>query len=83
MLPAARKLRCSFALSPELIQALNDYSASFEVSRSVFVEEALWIYLGHLDRHVRGIRRQNATSQQRSAGSVSFPALFYYFLYKP
>jgi len=52
MLPAARKLRCSFALSPELIQALNDYSASFEVSRSVFVEEALWIYLGHLDRHL-------------------------------
>ena len=44
MLPAARKLRCSFALSPELIQALNDYSASFEVDRSVFVEEALWIY---------------------------------------
>ena len=52
MLPAARKLRCSFALSPELIQALNDYSASFEVSRSMFVEEALWIYLGHLDRHL-------------------------------
>jgi len=52
MLPAARKLRCSFALSPELIQALNDYSASFEVSRSVFVEEALWIYLSHLDRHL-------------------------------
>ena len=51
MLPAARKLRCSFALSPELIQA-NDYSASFEVDRSVFVEEALWIYLGHLDRHL-------------------------------
>lgn len=52
MLPSSRKLRCSFALSPELIQALNDYSASFEVSRSVFVEEALWVYLGHLDRHL-------------------------------
>jgi hypothetical protein len=52
MLPAARKLRCSFALSPELIQALNDYSASFEVDRSVFVEEALWIYLSHLDPHL-------------------------------
>jgi hypothetical protein len=52
MLPATRKLRCFFALSPELIQALNDYSASFEVERSVFVEEALWIYLGHLDRHL-------------------------------
>ena len=52
MLPASRKLRCSFALSLELIQALNNYLASFEVSRSVFVEEALWIYLGHLDRHL-------------------------------
>ncbi|MBD1882417.1 ribbon-helix-helix domain-containing protein [Microcoleus vaginatus] len=52
MLPSSRKLRCSFALSPELIQALNEYSASIEVSRSVFVEEALWIYLGHLDRHL-------------------------------
>ena len=52
MLPSSQKLRCSFALSPELIQALNEYSASFEVSRSVFVEEALWIYLGHLDRHL-------------------------------
>ena len=52
MLPSSRKLRCSFALSPELIQALNEYSASLEVSRSVFVEEALWIYLGHLDRHL-------------------------------
>jgi hypothetical protein len=53
MLPSVRKLRCSFALSPELIQAPNDYSASFELSRSVFVEEALWIYLSHLDRHLK------------------------------
>ena len=52
MLPSVRKLRCSFARSPELIQAQKDYSASFEVSRLVFVEEALWIYLGHLDRHL-------------------------------
>jgi len=52
MLSATRKLRCSFTLSPELIQALNEYSASFEVARSLFVEEALWVYLGHLDRHL-------------------------------
>jgi len=79
MLPSVRKLRCSFARSPELIQAQKDYSASFEVSRLVFVEEALWIYLGHLDRHK--IRRQKAISTRKSAGSVSFPALFYYFVY--
>jgi len=52
MLPVARKLRCSFALSPELIQALNDYSASFEVERSVFVEEALWIYPERVTRQL-------------------------------
>jgi hypothetical protein len=53
MLPAARKLRCSFALSPEFIQALNEYSASLDVSRSVFVEDAMWVYLGHLDKHMK------------------------------
>jgi hypothetical protein len=53
MLPAARKLGCSFALSPELIQALNEYSASLDVSRSVFVEDAMWVYLGHLDKHMK------------------------------
>ncbi len=74
MLPEARKLRCPFALSPELILALNDYSASFEVSRSLFVEEALWIYLGHLDRH------QKAISTRRSASSIRLPALL--LLYK-
>ena len=68
MLPAARKLRCSFALSPELIQALNDYSASFEVSRSVFVEEALWIYLGHLDRHLElDTQKQNQKQEALAA----------------
>ena len=68
MLPAARKLRCSFALSPELIQALNDYSASFEVSRSVFVEEALWIYLGHLDRHLElDAKKQNQKKEALAA----------------
>jgi hypothetical protein len=82
MLPSVRKLRCSFALSPELIQAPNDYSASFELSRLVFVEEALWIYRAS-SRPTPKIRRQKAISTRKSAGSVSFPALFYYFLYKP
>jgi len=52
MLPSVRKLRCSFALSPELIQAQNDYSASFELDRSVFVEEAYGFTGRHLDRHL-------------------------------
>ena len=74
MLPADRKLRCSFALSPELIQALNDYSASFEVDRSVFVEEALWIYRAS-SRPTPRIRRQKAISTRRSASSIRLPAL--------
>lgn len=67
MLPAARKLRCSFALSPELIQALNDYSASFEVSRSVFVEEALWIYLSHLDRDLESDAKKQFQNEEALA----------------
>ncbi len=67
MLPAARKLRCSFALSPELIQALNDYSVSFEVDRSVFVEEALWIYLGHLDQHLESDAKKQLQHEEALA----------------
>ncbi len=67
MLPSVRKLRCSFALSPELAQALNNYSASFEVSRSVFVEEALWIYLGHLDRHLELDSKMPAQNEEALA----------------
>ncbi|EGK83517.1 ribbon-helix-helix domain-containing protein [Microcoleus vaginatus] len=68
MLPSSRKLRCSFALSPELVQALNEYSASLEVSRSVFVEEALWIYLGHLDRHLElDAKKQNQHEEALAA----------------
>jgi hypothetical protein len=77
MLPAARKLRCSFALSPELIQALNDYSASFEVSRSVFVEEALWIYLGHLDRHLESDAKKQFQHEEALAAS-GFQRFFCY-----
>ncbi|WP_369293267.1 ribbon-helix-helix domain-containing protein [Microcoleus sp. herbarium8] len=74
MLPSIRKLRCSFALSPELIQALNDYSASLEVSRSVFIEEALWIYRAS-SRPTLRIRHQKAISTRRSASSIRLPAL--------
>ena len=67
MLPAARKLRCSFALTPELIQALNDYSASFEVSRSVFLEEAMWIYLDHLDKHTKSDSEKQPQNEEALA----------------
>lgn len=52
MISATKKLRISFALSPDLTEALDDYAASFGVSRSAFAEEALWIYLNHLDKHM-------------------------------
>lgn len=52
MLSTARKLRISFALSPDLTEALDNYAVSFGVSRSAFAEEALWIYLNHLDKHM-------------------------------
>ncbi|MEG4917488.1 hypothetical protein [Microcoleus sp. B4-D4] len=52
MLSTTRKLRISFALSPELTEALDNYAVSFGVSRSAFTEEGLWIYLNQLDKHM-------------------------------
>lgn len=52
MLSTTRKLRISFALSPDLTEVLDTYAASFGVSRSAFAEEALWIYLNQLDKHM-------------------------------
>lgn len=66
MLSTARKLRISFALSPDLTEALDNYAASFGVSRSAFAEEALWIYLNHLDKHMESkskIQFQNEDAQ--------------------
>jgi len=53
MLPSTRKLRVGLALSPELITEADKYTLPFGVSRSLFFEEAMWIYLDHLDRYVK------------------------------
>jgi predicted transcriptional regulator len=53
MLASERKLRISFSLSPELRRALDEYAESFKVSRSAFAEDALWIYLNSLDKHMK------------------------------
>jgi hypothetical protein len=52
MLLSTRKLRVGLALSPELIAEADKYAVPFGVSRSVFFEEAMWIYLDHLEKHV-------------------------------
>ncbi|MEO6860134.1 MAG: protease HtpX [Microcoleus sp.] len=52
MLPSTRKLKVGLALSPELISESDKYAVPLGVSRSVFFEEAMWIYLNHLDRYV-------------------------------
>ena len=62
MLASERKLRISFSLSPELTRALDEYAASFKVSRSSFAEDALWIYLNSLDKHMK--RDNSATISQ-------------------
>ena len=51
MLPCTTQLRVTLALSPELTKAIDEYAVPFEVSRSVFVEEAMWLYLNHLDKY--------------------------------
>lgn len=66
MLPSVGKLRCSFALSPEFIQALNEYSASLEVSRSVFTE-ALGIYLDYLDKHMKPDAKKQPQNEEALA----------------
>jgi predicted transcriptional regulator len=53
MLASERKLRISFSLSPELRRALDEYAESFKVSQSAFAEDALWIYLNSLDKHMK------------------------------
>ena len=53
MLASERKLRISFSLSPDLTRALDEYAESFKVSRSSFAEDALWIYLNNLDKHMK------------------------------
>ena len=53
MMPSERKLRISFSLSPQLTRALDEYAESFKVTRSAFAEDALWIYLNSLDKHMK------------------------------
>lgn len=62
MLVSERKLRISFSLFPELTRALDEYAESFKVSRSSFTEDALWIYLNSLDRHMKA--ENSATTSQ-------------------
>jgi metal-responsive CopG/Arc/MetJ family transcriptional regulator len=67
MLPSERKLRISFALSPKVTRELDGYAESFDVSRSVFVEEALRIYLKELDKHFKPATKKRFENQQAMA----------------
>lgn len=67
MLPSERKLRISFALSPKLTRELDGYTESFDVSRSAFVEEALWVYLNELDKHFKPATKKRFQNQEALA----------------
>jgi len=67
MLPSTRKLRITLALSPELTEALDNYAVPFEVSRSVFVEEALWVYLNQVDKHLKPANKKRFQNQEALA----------------
>jgi len=67
MLPSTRKLRITLALSPELTEALDNYAVPFAVSRSVFVEEALWVYLNQLDKHLKPANKKRFQNQEALA----------------
>ena len=66
MLSTTRKLRITLALSPELTEALDNYAVSFRVSRSVFTEEALWIYLNQLD-HMKSKTKKRFQNEEALA----------------
>lgn len=67
MLPSTRKLRVGLALSPELIAEADKYAVPFGVSRSLFFEEAMWIYLDHLDRYVKSEAKPQAQNEEALA----------------
>jgi len=67
MLPSTRKLRLTLALSPKLTEALDNYAVPFEVSRSVFVEEALCVYLNQLDKHLKPANKKRFQNQEALA----------------
>ena len=67
MLPSTRKLRVGLALSPELIAEADKYAVPFGVSRSVFFEEAMWIYLDHLEKHVNSESEAETQPQNEKA----------------
>ena len=63
MLPSTRKLRVGLALSPELIAEADKFAVPFGVSRSMFFEEAMWIYLDHLDRYIKSEAKPQAQNE--------------------
>jgi len=67
MLSTTRKLRITLALSPEFTEALDNYAVSFGVSRSVFTEEALWIYLNQLDKHMKSQTKKRFQNEEALA----------------
>lgn len=64
MLPSTKKLRVGLALSPELIEEADKYAVPFGVSRSLFFEEAMWVYLNHLDKHVNSEAKPQAQNEE-------------------
>lgn len=64
MLQSTRKLRVGLVLSPELIAEADKYAVPFGVSRSLFFEEAMWIYLDHLDRYVKSEAKPRAHNEE-------------------
>lgn len=64
MLPSTRKLRVGLALSPELIAEADKYAVPLGVSHSLFFEEAMWIYLDHLDRYVKSEAKPQTQNEE-------------------
>ena len=86
MLHSQSKVQIGVWLEPEVVANCDTYAEYFSQSSSGFINEALKLYLRHVEKHCE-LLAENEKSElnshkhthRRSAGSVSFPALFTIF----
>lgn len=81
MLLSPTKKRVSPASLPQLTLALNGYAISFGITYfSVFLEEEMWLYFGHLNKHkhAKSDSKKQAVNKE-ALGSTGLLTLLCYF----
>jgi metal-responsive CopG/Arc/MetJ family transcriptional regulator len=87
MLHSQSKVQIGVWLEPEVVANCDTYAEYFSQSRSSFINEALKLYLRHVEKRQLLVENEKSElnshkhTHRRSAGSVSFPALFTIFIH--